>query len=222
MLNDPNGSTAPNGFPLGDLTGPEKVQILGQAVGTWPPQENVDFAGHPALTPDTGLVTLDWGGNEVGFGETLITCIITPACPIIGSILDSEILQIMPILVQAYEEIARLAPKATIIVMGYPRWFPTVPPPSYDTFTLLQMLWINSEIQKLDNAIAAAVASAQKANVNIRYVTGSYDAFTGHELSTASPDLNGLVLSNLAYSFHPNLPGNERMAQLAVQAYQGH
>ncbi len=217
-LNEQNGSTAPNGFPLGDLTGPQQVtNILGQIVGTWPAQEDT-------LIPlGTRLVTLDFGGNDVGFGPTLINCIVNWACPIfVGHTLDTNIAAIGPTLVQAYEEIARLAPNATIVVMGYPRWFPTDPPALCNdtTFIQPQMAWMNQEIQKLDTAIQTAVSTAYRAGVkHIRYVSGSYDAFTGHELCTASPYMNGLVPApNLVASFHPNLGGNQQMARLAEQA----
>ena len=102
--------------------------------------------------------------------------------------------------------------------MGYPRWFPNVPPPGCDPVAL-RVLWMNQEIGNLDSAIQAAVIRAYQAGVkHIEYVSGSYDAFTGHELCTASPYLNAAVWANLVSSFHPNQGGNDRMAQLAEQA----
>jgi hypothetical protein len=219
-LTDPNGSKAVNGFPLGDLTGTEQVpDAVGLIVGTWPAQEYADSAGNPSLTPDTRLVTLTWGGNDVGFGQVLIDCIVNPVCPATeGQQLDNNIATIGNTLVKAYEEIARLAPYARIIVMGYPRWFPNVPPPLCDPVAL-RVLWMNQEIQNLDTAIQAAVTIAYQAGVkHIEYVSGSYDAFTGHELCTASPYLNGVMPFYLIASFHPNGAGNDRMAQLAEQA----
>ena len=95
-----------------------------------------------------------------------------------GSTLDSKIAGIEPSLVNAYEGIANRAPSATIIVMGYPRFFPSSPPAfCYTgigpyTFIGSQMSWMNSEIQKLDTQIQAAVTAAQQAGKNVLYEPG--------------------------------------------------
>jgi hypothetical protein len=198
-----------------------------------PPQENW-------LTSDTRLVTLTDGGNDVGFAQVLTACVLSWSCPIsVGSTLDSKIAGIEPTLVSAYEGIANAliakgAPGATILVMGYPRFFPMTPPAvCYTgildrTFIGPQMSWMNGEIQKLNTQIQAAVTAAQQAGKNVQYATGSYDAFTGHELCTAQPDMNDAVPTNpfilsnpvQTESFHPNLAGNQQLAQVAWLAEQ--
>jgi hypothetical protein len=206
-----------------------------------PPQESW-------LTPDTRLVTLSMGGNDVGFVRVLSDCIKYgyPLCQgLDGKQLDSDIANIKQTLVSVYKEIAHGvtvgtttysgAPNATIIVMGYPRWFPSSPPVACYTgadplyvpfhFSDLEMSWMNDEIQNLDNQIQAAVTAAYHDPVqpvkNILYVN-AYDAFNGHELCTADPYLNRVVNFNPATfsfdvsSFHPNLAGNQQMAGLAL------
>jgi hypothetical protein len=134
-------------------------------------------------------------------------------------------------LFQAYKAIAMQASNATIIVMGYPRFFPVHPPlfcytganlgPLFFFFFRPQMDWINSEISSMDNTIANAVTAVRaQGYTNVHYVNGSYDAFTGHEMCTSSPYNNEAVPSAISSSFHPNQAGNARMAQLAEQAYQ--
>ncbi len=193
-----------------------------------PPQESWS-------TADTRLVTLTDGGNDVGFVPVLIACVLNWSCPIAdGSILDSNIAGIESSLVTAYKGIASSAPGATIIVMGYPRFFPSSPPAvCYTgildrTFIGAQMSWMNGEVQKLDTQIQAAVTAAQQAGDNVLYVTGSYDAFAGHELCTADPYMNDAVPTNpfslsnpvQTESFHPNLAGNQQMANLALTTYR--
>lgn len=213
------------GSKVADLTQTNPATGWPPATGE-PPQET-------ALSRDnTRLVTLSLGGNDVGFDPVLTECVEFPWCAsLVGSQLDSSIAQIGAALVQAYEDISSHAPLATIIVMGYPRFFPQNPPSSCYTgigpfyFFSSQMAWMNGEVQYLDTQIQAAVFSAQKAGVNIRYVN-AYDAFNGHELCTASPDMNAAVPVNpldplkgvQVHSFHPNLAGNEQLAQLAEQA----
>jgi len=185
-------------------------------------------------------VTLTDGGNDVGFAQVLAACVLSWSCPIsVGSILDSKIAGIEPALATAYEEIAKPVLGATIpptiIVMGYPRFFPMTPPAfcytGVGTFTFIgaQMSWMNGEIQKLDTQIQDAVTAAQQAGYkNVWYATGSYDAFTGHELCTAQPDMNDAVPTNpfslsnpvQTESFHPNLAGNEQLARVAWLAEQ--
>jgi GDSL-like Lipase/Acylhydrolase family/PASTA domain len=195
--------------------------------------------GEPAqenwLTSDTRLVTLTDGGNDVGFAQVMTACVLSWTCSAsVGSILDSRIASIEPALAGAYEDIANRVPSATIIVMGYPRFFPMTPPAfCYTgigpyTFIGAQMSWINGEIQKLDTQIQTAVTAAQQAGKNVWYATGSYDAFTGHELCTSQPYMNDAVPTNpfnlsnpvQTESFHPNLAGNQQLARVAWLAEQ--
>jgi len=199
-------------------TQPQKV-----ASGLEPPQEQW-------LSPSTQLVTLTVGGNDADFAQVMATCVFIEACQVDWQkAVNLRISQLGSPLASLYETIAAKAPNATIIVMGYPRFFPVVPPLACSTglglllFVRPQMIWINSEIQSMDNTIANAVAAArQDGYKSVRYVSGSYDAFTGHEMCTADPYYNVFVpsLSQIPSSFHPNQSGNAQMAQLAEQAYQ--
>jgi lysophospholipase L1-like esterase len=176
------------------------------------------------LTQDTRLVTLTDGGNDVGFKDVLTACGLDPNCQNdnVASLLDSKIAGIGPTLVTAYEGIANAliakgAPGATIVVMGYPRFFPSPPPGICFTYNGPQMKWMNGEIQKMNNQIQAAVTTADNAlpAKNVLYVN-VYDAFIGHEECTADPYMNGVVgIPPQITSFHPNGAGNEALAQLA-------
>jgi lysophospholipase L1-like esterase len=131
-------------------------------------------------------------------------------------------------LVQLYKKIAKAAPNARIVVVGYPRFFPKNPPWTCATgaansrFTRPQMTWINNEIEDMDTTIAAAVAAT--GNKRIRYVKGSYDAFKGHERCTDEPYLNGAIASKSGNirvgSFHPNQPGHRLLARLVESTYR--
>jgi hypothetical protein len=193
------------------------------ASGPQPPQDKW-------LSPGTQLVTLTVGGNDASFAEVMATCVFIEACQVDWqTALNLLIPQLGNPLASLYESIAIQAPNATIIVMGYPRFFPVIPPLACSTglglllFVRPQMVWINSEIQSMDNTIANAVATAQQHGYkSVRYVRGSYDALSGHEMCTDDPYYNVFVPSlSLGFSsFHPNQSGNAQMAQLAEQAYQ--
>jgi DNA-binding beta-propeller fold protein YncE len=190
------------------------------------------------LGADTQLVTLTWGGNNANFADVMRTCIFNAACQVIWQNVVNGMISRMGnpkdsiSLAKLYERIASDAPNAMVIVMGYPRFFPQNPPlVCYTGLTLAgvpfffyqpQMIWIDSEIQSMDNTIANAVTQAHiDGYKNVRYVGESYGAFTGHEMCTADPYYNMVVLQYSQYpSFHPNQSGNAQLAQLAEQAYQ--
>jgi poly(3-hydroxybutyrate) depolymerase len=124
-----------------------------------------------------------------------------------------------------YRQIRSAAPKAKVIVFGYPRLFSAPSPARCRTgvgslnFTLGAMKWIDSEIQQLDDAIQTAAVGA-----HVTYVAGSYRSFAGHERCTREPDVHWAI-SNvgagggpaggiLEESFTPNQLGQLAIAQL--------
>ena len=116
-----------------------------------------------------------------------------------------------------YSAIRAKAPNAKVYVLGYPRFFPlnrksacaTGAP--YKFFTGADMQWINSEILKFDHLLAS-VATAQ----GFTFVP-MYNAFQGHELCTLHPYLNSVTPTNLQGSFHPNVKGQARFAQVLAR-----
>jgi poly(3-hydroxybutyrate) depolymerase len=126
-----------------------------------------------------------------------------------------------------YKKIVSLAPKAQVVVFGYPRLFPAVPPARCGTgvhalsFTRASMEWINSEIRRLDGAIKSAATVA-----HVRYVGASYKAFGGHERCTRQPEVNGALTAArvsargvLDGSFSPNSRGEVALATLLERAF---
>jgi GDSL-like Lipase/Acylhydrolase family len=189
------------------------------------------------LTPSTKLVTLTVGGNNADFGQVMTLCVFSAVCEVPGEpIIDHAIATMSddstsnPLsLAQLYMKIANLAPNATILVLGYPRFFPQTPPllcptgvPGLD-FNVLQMLWINAKIKQMDNAIQTAVSQAAATGANVEFVN-TYDAFNQHEICTSDPDMYAVTAvvnrSPVAGSFHPNQAGQAALAALVGQAYQ--
>jgi lysophospholipase L1-like esterase len=186
-------------------------------------------------SPATQLVTFTMGGNDANFSQVMQDCVEDPFCKNdLNPLVNAKIAQLAgtaasdPMsLSNMYTAIAARAPNATIIVMGYPRFFPANPPAVCYTglldlfFIRSEMSWINNEIASMDSTIANAVARVRSnGDKNVLYVTGSFNAFTGHELCTANPYLNPAELSPVFPSFHPNASGNVVMAQLAEEAYR--
>ena len=91
-------------------------------------------------------------------------------------------------LVVFYRTIHVLAPNARILVLGYPRFFPTSDPAT-EHFSSQESAWINDRIMLSDDVIHGAVSASGVA----QYVD-EYNALNGHELGTGDSDftVNGI------------------------------
>ena len=204
------------------------------------------------LTPQTTLVTLSVGGNDARFSDVLTGCILTLSdCinpgykltrhsngkvdpqpltdfePVVIGLLKSHLLSV-------YRDIAALAPNAEIIVLGYPELFPASPPASCLIGLGLSLsgadqAWLNKMGSMLDSTVHSAVSAVAAQGVNIHYVD-PVPGYTGHEICSPNPWINGLVSwsrsgSGLkvpgAGSFHPTLAGQQEYARLVEGCLAG-
>jgi lysophospholipase L1-like esterase len=152
------------------------------------------------LSAATDLVTITIGGNDADFVGTVVACRLgtDAAC---FTKLDSAaafIQNTLPArLDAAYRDIPR-APNARLIVLGYPHL--------YRTGTCLfeisntRRTRINAVADVLAGVIAQRVAAAAGTYLDAR------GAFSGHEVCSGSPWLNGTTLPITA-SYHPNRSG---------------
>jgi poly(3-hydroxybutyrate) depolymerase len=187
----------------------------------------------------TRLVSLSVGWADALFPEVLQGCVLDSSrCEAQWRVrADAAIRRIgarslgsRKSLYALFKKIVSLAPKAQVIVIGYPRLFPAVPPARCNTgvhrlsFTRRAMKWIDSEIGRLDGAIESAAAVA-----HIRYVANSYTAFGGHERCTRQPYVNGAISEAVlgthrfqaapAGSFSPNQRGEMALAKLLESVF---
>lgn len=153
------------------------------------------------LGPDTKLVTITVGGDNLGFTSTLETCI--------GALLDSTckdaidkalayIATTLPgKLKQVYGDVLAAAPNATLVVLGYAQLFA----PSFCLEAPLdehRRIWINNAAVQLNKAIEA-IAKTYGVFAPVD------DLFTPHRVCSDHPWLNGVTALKDAY--HPNLDG---------------
>ncbi|MFC9388450.1 golvesin C-terminal-like domain-containing protein [Streptomyces venezuelae] len=89
-----------------------------------PPQLDKGF-----LDADTTLVLLSIGGNDAGFADIFTTCFVTVAChenlvlDLDGTTRKRITQKVAPSVKTALQEIAKAAPNAKIVVMGYVKLF---------------------------------------------------------------------------------------------------
>ena len=179
-----------------------------------------------------GVITVQIGGNDVGFGNMLIKC-LSPIASLKPTTINSNscyesredrievsrmILSQHKKWVQTFSEIAQAAPASRVYAIGYPQ----IVSPRADCA-------LNSPLTSGDIAFARDVtelinqtihSAAQSAGVT--YVDVS-DAFSGSELCSgaASVAVNGVTAGNDGWglgqeSFHPNAFGHELLHQAII------
>ncbi|MFD8726198.1 SGNH/GDSL hydrolase family protein [Streptomyces sp. NPDC059629] len=167
-----------------------------------------------ALNADTSLVTLTFGGNDLGFADVMKDCVdigykqwflgipLGTTCQQkdgatvqadITALTDPSSLSGLP---KLYEAIRAAAPNAQVVVLGYPHLF---------TGTLTDLSgrcirngwilysdqdWLNKVADEIDSDIERA---AQEAGFGYVSTTAAFD---GHELCSSSPWFTGILDPN--------------------------
>jgi lysophospholipase L1-like esterase/Flp pilus assembly pilin Flp len=154
------------------------------------------------IDQSTSLVTMTIGGNDLNWGPTLADCIVQtiavrrstcrPGTEVADE-MDARLAAVGPELSSTLGAVARRAPFARVVVMGYPRFFPDQPTRTMKVsalpgFTVESQRWANDQTDRLNQAIAQAAASA-----GVEYVDAG-GAFAGHELTTDEPWFHGVEL----------------------------
>jgi lysophospholipase L1-like esterase len=190
-----------------------------QAQGTNAPQLD-------AVRRDTDLVTLQIGGNDVGFGPIIGTCARLAAQDPTGDPcersynaagydqLELAIVQTAPKVARVLRAVHARAPHARVIVVGYPDLlpddgsgcFPQVPFAQKD-FPYLR------DTEKRLNLMLRLVAGLNRAE----YVD-TYGPTVGHDMCKAPADrwIEPLQPAAPAAPAHPNAKGEEAMAQAVL------
>ena len=174
-----------------------------------------------ALNSHTRLVTLTVGAADLDLSGVLTACTAVPPTPTdclreiaeAGALLPAEpgdpsVLGTR--LVSLFADVAEVAPRARVVVTGYPHLFePRFPPdPTADIVAL-----INSTTDRLNIAIKQAVSVTNDADVNIHYVDVT-EEFAGHGIP-AQPQLPPplLFISPAGTdAFHPTADGYDAYA----------
>jgi lysophospholipase L1-like esterase len=173
-------------------------------------------------------VTITIGGNDVGFAGVLKDCLLAdcvakyrrPA----GDVLEARIAALGERLPALYGEIRAAAPRARVVVAGYPRLFPDRERWAQAGDCLMRTRISGAEVDYL-NALtprlnAAIAGAAKQAGVDFVDVT---EAFDRHELQCKGETARTSYLQPLQdaitlipASFHPNAAGHERLAAVVA------
>ncbi|MFG2606327.1 SGNH/GDSL hydrolase family protein [Streptomyces sp. NPDC048514] len=195
------------------------TEEMWQAQGTNPPQLD-------ALRRDTDLVTLQIGGNDVGFGAIIGTCARLAAQDPAGNPcerayraagydqLTLAVARTAPKVDRVLRAVHARAPHARVIVVGYPDLlpddgsgcFPQVPFARGD-FPYLR------DTEKRLNLMLRLVAAVNRAEY-----AGTYRPTVGHDMCKSPADrwIEPLQPASPAAPAHPNAKGEAAMAQAVL------
>jgi lysophospholipase L1-like esterase len=153
-----------------------------QLVAPW--AERRQAAQIPAdADPSVKLVTLTIGGNDVGFGTLVLSCVLATCIPPTAPDLVSKLQQLQRSLADdIYPELRRAYPKARIAHLGYSYLTPpTAAPIGCPGLEGSDQATATALVDAIDAAIEAAADQA-----GVTYVD-TKDVLAGHELCSADP-----------------------------------
>lgn len=174
--------------------------------GTNPPQLD-------AVSADTKLVTVDVGGNDIGLNGTALECGDPATVCMPPANLAQQEAALTGALVRMLDAIKSKAPKATVVMVTYPREFPTTNCPAL-SLTDQELSMLRSMGQKLEDAQVAAAKQARVILVDPYSVPGDHTVCAGPSEAWT----NGYsVPTGQGFAYHPTALGHQEMAKLIEQ-----
>jgi lysophospholipase L1-like esterase len=182
--------------------------VMDQAQGANPPQIE-------AVTADTKLITIGLGGNDIGYNGTALTCgDPTTVCTAPPTLAADE--AALPGKLDAMlAAVKAKAPKATIVVVTYPREFPKTncAALSLTDEELAMLQQMGATVEK------ALVAAAKKADVLLADPYAQRGDHTACAPASKQWTAGKEVTDGFAY--HPTALGHQKMAALIGKAVNG-
>ncbi|MFE2302579.1 SGNH/GDSL hydrolase family protein [Streptomyces sp. NPDC059445] len=201
-----------------------KTDEMWKAQGTNGPQLD-------AVKRDTDLVTVQIGGNDMGFGPIIATCAGLSSKDLAGNPcqqyygaagydqLTLNILQTAPKVARVLREVHSRAPHARVVVVGYPDLLPDDGSGCYPTvpFAAKDFPYLRDTGKRL-NLMLRTVAYLNRAEF-----VDTYAPTVGHDMCKAPADrwIEPLRPTAPAAPAHPNAAGQAAMSR-AVLAELGH
>ncbi|WP_244189662.1 SGNH/GDSL hydrolase family protein [Streptomyces incarnatus] len=180
-----------------------------------------------ALTPDTTLVTLtvagdDLGTSDFGFADIAATCstlsvtnpLGTPCRDFYGDTLSERLDSAATQLRAALKALQDRAPRAEVLVVGYPAVLPDDPVQCLGKMpvTTGDLAFLRSVLGELNDTVAAAARAADATYVDTLTPT------RGHDSCSSTPWIEGLFPTSPTLPLHPNATGELAMANAVLAA----
>lgn len=164
-----------------------------------------------ALDGDADLVTVQVGGNDIGWFQVVAACLggTDEQCAFALRVTTALVRTVLPALLDAvYEVIAVREPGAHVVVLGYPRLFTTDAGEPMLNASVAEQEAMNAGADLLNGVIAATAADHGFQFVDVTR------RFLGHGANADEPWIHALG----GVPFHPNDAGYEAYAAALTAA----
>jgi lysophospholipase L1-like esterase len=156
------------------------------------------------LNSSTTLVSLIIGGNDVGFSNTMETCVLDSTSTCVSAVDADEQLvatQLPGELNSVLGDIQADAPNAHVVVLDYPQFYDLSQSSTCIGLSTTDREALNGGAADLDSAIQAAAARYGDSFVDVQ----SY--FSGHQICDSNSYLHSVNWLDLEESYHPTASG---------------
>ncbi|MEU1309075.1 SGNH/GDSL hydrolase family protein [Streptomyces cinnamoneus] len=180
-----------------------------------------------AVGPDTGLVTLTLGGNnlstsDLGFVDVVATCSAlaltnpfgAPCRNFYKDTLRKRLDSVAPRIADGLRRIHGKAPRAKVLVVGYPSVVPDDPKTCLGKMPITtgDIAYLRTVLADLNTMLAKAAAADDATYVDTLTPT------TGHDPCSSAPWVEGLIPGSPTLPLHPNAAGERVRADAVLKA----
>jgi len=170
------------------------------------------------LSAGTTLVTITIGGNDVGFADVMLVCVLGTdgACQDAIKHAETEAQTALSgDLGTVLSDIANRAPHARVVVLGYPQFYDLARSSTCLGLSTAKRTALDQGARVLDAVIAAAASRHADTFADVNPV------FAGHQICDSSSYLISVDWLNLSDSYHPNGSGQRYGYLAALDAVTG-
>lgn len=178
-----------------------------------------------ALRPDTTLVTLGIGGNDLDLAGVLTRCVLLGKLAPLGAPckrsytllgtdeIGSRIAATAPKVAAILDEIHGRSPQARVLVVGYPAIVPDDGTPCRATVPLAEgdFAWFRDKQKQLNSMLARQAGTGRDAYVDAYAPSIGHDACKPQGVRWIEPEQTAA-----AAGFHPNAAGHRSTADAAL------
>ncbi|MFF9569219.1 SGNH/GDSL hydrolase family protein [Streptomyces sp. NPDC014685] len=155
------------------------------------------------LDSSTDLVSISIGGNDAGFADVMLTCVLQSETTCLNRIATARSFVDTTLpgnLDSVYSAISAKAPSARVVVLGYPRFYEIGGSCAAGLSDKVRSA-INAAADHLNAATAKRAADHGFAFADVA------GRFAGHEICSSSSWLHSINWLNIGESYHPTAAG---------------
>lgn len=158
------------------------------------------------LSSSTTLVSITIGGNDVGFANVMLTCVLSSTSTCVSAVQKAENQAQTTLpgeLDNAFAAIRSHAPNAKVVVLDYPQFYDLSKSSTCIGLSTTDRQYLNQGASVLDSVIQSAAGRAGDSFVDVN------PYFAGHQICDSGSYIISVDWLNLGDSYHPNKNGQQ-------------